>query len=535
MSISVDLLFLGGKVITGTSSSETFDAVAVKHGRIVAVGRANELGRLEARRKVHLDGQVLIPGLIDAHNHLSMYSVLLRYVDCRVPLNGDVSDLQEIIRLKVQETAPGEWIRGWGFADYKVKQHRFPTLRELDEVSPSNPVVVLHASGHSAVLNTLALEQLGIDEQTPDPPDGQIERDPQTGKPNGVLHEAAMQQFSFESMFREFVTLGPDEQIAVLQVGIEEYVKMGITTVCDAGCLPPLLSAYQEAERRGVLKCRVVAMPFYEWNEALLESGLRSGFGSERFKIGAIKLIGDGSLSGRTAAVSEPYQNTDGLGILYRDQEALDKIVQELDARGYQIAVHAIGDRAVEQVLLAYEKVIGRGNPNIRRHRMEHAGILNPDLLRFMADIDLVIATQPRMLYEQGDGFYRSCGEERIQWVYPYRAFIEKGLHVAGSSDCPVVSPDPILGMRDALLRQTEEGRVLAPAQRLDPEQALHMFTQDAAYSIFEEDNKGTIEEGKLADMIVLSGDPLTTPPETWEEQVQVEMTVVGGEIVYST
>jgi predicted amidohydrolase YtcJ len=299
-----------------------------------------------------------------------------------------------------------------------------------------------------------------------------------------------MQQFSFENLFQEFITLSTDEQVAVLQVGIEEYVGMGITTTCDAGCLPPLLSAYQETEQRGALKCRVVAMPFYEWSKAILKSGLRSGFGSERLKLGAIKLIGDGSLSGRTAAVSQPYQNTDNVGILYKDQETMDGIVQELDARGYQIAIHAIGDRAVEQVLLAYEKVIGRGNPNTNRHRMEHAGILNAELLQFMADIDLVIATQPRMLYEQGDGFYRSCGEERIQWVYPYRAFIEKGLHVAGSSDCPVVSADPILGMRDALLRQTEEGRVLAPAQRLDPEQALHMFTQGAAYSLFEEEIK---------------------------------------------
>jgi len=533
MPLDMDLLFLGGKVHTGTKDLVDIEAVAVKNGRIVALGRTSDFEGLEAARTIQLDGRVMIPGLIDAHNHLSWYSILLSHVDCRIPLNGDIHDLLEIISQAVRETEPGELIRGWGFADYKVKQRRYPTLKELDEVAPDNPVVILHASGHSAVVNSLALSQLGIDEQTPDPPGGQIERDPGTEKPNGILHEAALHQFSFENMFQEFINLDIDTKMSSIQAGIEKSISMGLTTLCDAACLPPILSAYQEAERRGILKCRVIGMPFYDWNKPLLDSGLCSGFGSERFKLGAIKLIGDGSLSGRTAAVSEPYQDTDNLGVLYRDQETLDTIVQELDSKGFQIAIHAIGDRAIEQVLLAYEKVIGRGNLNSNRHRMEHAGILNPELLQFMADIDLVIATQPRMLYEQGEGFYRSCGEERIQLVYPYRSFIERGLHVAGSSDSPVVSADPVLGMRDSMMRQTEEGRILAPEQRLNPEQALHLFTQGAAYSLFEEDNIGTIEEGKLADMVILSDDPLTLPPELWETKMQVNMTIVGGEIVY--
>jgi predicted amidohydrolase YtcJ len=246
-----------------------------------------------------------------------------------------------------------------------------------------------------------------------------------------------------------------------------------------------------------------------------------------------MKLFGDGSLSGRTAAVSIPYQNTTNTGILYRSQEMLDDIIYKLDKQNFQIAVHAIGDRAVEQVLNSYKKVMGINKPNIKRHRIEHAGILNPDLIQSMADLDLVAAVQPRMLYEQGDGFYRSCGEERIQWIYPYRELIEQGIHVAGSSDCPVVSPDPILGMRDAIMRKTEEGRVLAPSQRLDADMALRMYTQEAAFSIFEENNIGTIEEGKLADMVVLSQNPLTTSPESWGDKLRVEMTMVGGNIVY--
>ena len=274
-------------------------------------------------------------------------------------------------------------------------------------------------------------------------------------------------------------------------------------------------------------------MPSYDWSEPILASGLLSGFGSECLKLGAVKLLGDGSLSGRTAAVSVPYENTNNKGILLRTQEALDEIVQQLDRKGFQISIHAIGDRAVQQVLSSYRKVIGGVGSNVNRHRIEHAGVLSPEIIQAMADMDVVVAVQPRMLFEQGDGFYNSCGRERIQWVYPYRSLIEAGVHVAGSSDNPVVSPDPVLGMRDSIMRKTEEGRVLAPEQRLDPKQALTMYNQEAAFSVFEENNLGTIAEGKQADMVILSEDPLSTPPETWEKRMRVEMTIVGGEIVY--
>jgi predicted amidohydrolase YtcJ len=531
MTLSADLIFSGGTIHTGLETLPPGSAIAIKSGRILAVDRAAELSRLEARQRIDLQGRTVIPGLIDAHNHLSWYAMLLRYVDCRVPLNGSLFTALVRIQDRAQELRPGEWIRGWGFADYKVSERRFPTLAEMDESAPDHPVIIIHASGHSAVMNSLALQTVGFDEHTPDPPGGKIERDAHTGQLTGVLHETAMVQFSMDSMFKEFLALGLEQQVAILEQGTQEYARLGITTACDASVMPPLLSCYQEAARLGRLNCRITAMPFYDWSRPVIDSGLRTGFGSGWMKLGPVKLISDGSLSGRTAAVSQPYQGTQDLGILYYPQEKLDQIVRELDARDLQIAIHAIGDRAVEQVLLAYEKVTGGGNPH--RHRMEHAGIVSHQLVQKMVDTNLVIATQPRMLYEQGDGFYRSCGEERIHRVYPYKTFIESGLHTAGSSDCPVVSPDPLLGMRDAVLRQTEEGRVLAPEQRLAPEQALYMFTQDAAWSLFDEREKGTLQEGRLADLLVLSADPLALPAEQWEEQMHVEMTVIDGRIIY--
>jgi len=535
MPLNADILFEGGPIHTGLGTLPPGSALAVKHGRVLAVGKAAELRALAVAERVDLGGRCLIPGLIDAHNHLSWYAQLLRYVDCRLPLGSSLTVALERLRRRAEDTPPGEWVGGWGFADYKVSERRFPTLAEMDEAAPAHPAVMIHASGHSAVANRLALKTMGHTDQTPDPPGGRIERDPRTGRPNGVLHEAAMQGFSLATMFEEYLSLSVEEQVAILEQGSAEYARLGITTVCDPSVMPPLLTSYQEAERAGRLRCRVVGMPLYEWSRPILDSGMLSGFGSDRLKLGPVKLIGDGSLSGRTAAVTQPYLNADGLGILYHDQPQLDEIVRELDHGGQQIAIHAIGDRAVEQVLRAYEKVIVKGGSNRRRHRMEHAGIVNPELIRLMEKLDVVIATQPRMLFEQGDGFYRACGEERIEWVYPYRAYIEAGLHVAGSSDCPVVSPDPLLGMRDAVLRRTEEGRVLAPDQCLTPRQALTMFTRDAAYSLFEEKRSGTLEEGKLADLLVLSDDILCLPPEEWEMRLKVDMTVVDGEIVYRT
>jgi len=533
IAINVDLLLLNARIIGGTNEKRELNTVAVKNGRILAVGAAGELDGLNAKHRIQLDNKVLAPGFIDAHNHFMIYCMWLPYLDCRLPLNGDIDELFEKISHRSGELPRGEWIKGWGFADYKVKQRRFPTLPELDKVAPHNPVGLIHVSGHSAVVNSKGLESMGITPQSPDPQGGKIERDPDTGLPSGVLHETAMLGLSIDSTSREFVGLPPDQQMKAIRAGAAEYARMGITTTCDALSAPDILSIYQSAENQGALKCRVTAMPYYDSSAAVLDSGLRSGFGSKMFKLGPMKLFGDGSLSGRTAAVSIPYDGTSNTGILYRSQEMLDDIVQKLDRKNFQIAVHAIGDRAVEQVVKAYQKVLGKGRPNLKRHRIEHAGILNPDLIQAMADLDLVAAVQPRMLYEQGDGFYRSCGEERIQWVYPYRALIENGIHVAGSSDCPVVSPDPILGMRDSIMRKTEEGRILAPSQRLDADMALRMYTEEAAFSIFEENDIGTIEEGKLADMVVLSDNPLTTAPDSWSDKLRVEMTIVGGDIVY--
>ena len=531
---ATDLLILGAR-LPGSAQDTPAVALAIQGGRIAAMAPSDQLSHLPAQHTLDARGRTVSPGFIDAHSHLLFYCMALRTVDCRVPLHGSVEEALERLRRQVQAVRPGEWVRGWGYADYKTRERRFPTLAELDDVAPANPIAVLHASWHSAMVNSQALKRMGIDGATPDPAGGAIARDPASGAPTGLLHEAAMGIVSFETMVEEFLQLPREQQLAALAAGSAEFAALGITTSCDAMCKPSLVAIYHDAERQGLLKSRVVAMPYYDWCLPDFGQGPARSFGAGMVKQGAIKLSGDGSLSGRTAAVSEPFLGTGNTGILYRDQQSLERIVLDLDAQGLQIAIHAIGDRAVAQVVAAYSQVIRAGRENEKRHRIEHAGVLSPLLIQSMADRDLVVATQPRMLYEQGDGFLRSCGEQRMRYVYPYRSLIEHGLHVAGSSDCPVVSPNPVLGMRDAVLRRTEEGEELAPGEKLDTVQAFGMFTREAAYSIGEDEALGTLEAGKAADLVLLSADPLLTPAEDWERKVRVELTVVNGEIVHGS
>jgi len=532
--LPADLLLFNGHVVTLEDSVKNAEAVAIVGERIAAVGTSQDLAPLQetARQSIDVNGASVVPGFIDAHNHMFLYLYLRTLLDCRTPLDSILPDLLEKVARKAEGTPKGEWVRGWGFADYKVRERRFPLRRELDEAAPHHPVVIIHASGHSAAANSAALALYRISADTPDPPDGRIERDPDSGQPTGVLHESASAVVSYAGLVLEFLGKDLDAKIDLIEQGGPDYWRCGITSVHDASSMPDVNALYQEAERQGRLPVRVYPMALFDLSRALLDSGVRTGFGNTRLRVGAIKVMGDGSLSGRTAAVSEPYLNTPGTGILYMDQDKMDATVLEIHRKGFQAAVHAIGDRAVEQVLNAFEKVIRPEGENRLRHRIEHAGILNHELMDRMAELDIVVGTQPRFLFEQGDGFLASCGPGRIKQVYPFRSLVERGVRVAGSSDCPVVSHDPLLGIQDAVRRQTEEGRVLAPEERLTPERALRLFTIEAARASFEEQDKGSICPGKLADLAVLSEDPLVVDPDRIGD-IQVQMTILGGKIVH--
>jgi predicted amidohydrolase YtcJ len=492
--LNADLLFAGAS-----------RSIAVADGRIAAVGTRAELAGIAAARTIELGERAVVPGFIDAHAHLLFHSIFARQLDARCAVGAPLDEI--LARITAAPGAAG-WLRAWGFAPYRVRERRGPTLGELDAACPSRPFVLLHVNGHTAQLNSAGLRALSIDSAT------------------GVLHERAMQPFSLGAMARELLASPIDEQIETIAAGAASFAALGITTTCDAMTSPAAIALYREVARRDRLASNVVAMPFHEWSDPPPPAD-RAG----RVRAGAVKLFADGSLSGCTAAVTEPYAGTHERGLLHHTQEEVDALVRALDERGHQIAIHAIGDRAIAQALRALAPVTRGGNP--RRHRLEHVGVVTPAIVDELARQQIVIATQPRMLFEQGDAFARAC-PDRVDRIYPYRTLIARGLRVAGSSDCPVVSADPLLGMRSAILRATEEGAVLAPGERLDAPAALRMWTEDAAYSLFMEHERGRLAAGMAADLVVLSRDPLAAAAEALGRELVVEETYVAGERVYA-
>lgn len=468
-------------------------SIAIADGAIVAIDSRAALAGISAARTIELGARVIAPGFIDAHAHLLFHSIFARQLDLRCAIDAPMGE----ILARISSREGDGWLRAWGFAPYRVRERRAPTIAELDRVCPARPLALLHVGGHTAQLNSAGVRALAIASDT------------------GVLHERAMQPFSLGAMMRELLALPGGEQIETIANGAASFAALGITTTCDALTSPAVIALYREVARLGRLPLNVVAMPFHDWSDPPPPAD-REG----RVRAGAVKLFADGSLSGCTAAVSEPYAGTHDHGILHHTQDEVDALVRSLDERGRQIAIHAIGDRAIAQALRALAPVTRDGNP--RRHRLEHVGVVTPAIVDELARQEIVIATQPRMLYEQGDAFARAC-PDRIDRIYPYRTLIERGVRVAGSSDCPVVSADPILGMRAAMLRETEGGRVLAPTERLDARAALRMWTEDAAYSLFMERERGAIAVGLAADLVVLAPD-----------ESRVEQTYVAGELVFT-
>lgn len=511
-----------------------YNSIAVKAGRIIHLAKDNSLKDFNADEKIDMMGKTVLPGFIDSHSHFSYYYVILSsFVNCQVKLNEDMIVTLDKMKKVVEKTTPGEWIRGWGFTDYKVKEERYPTLEELDSIASNNPVAIIHNSWHTAVVNTLGLKKLGIplinkNNSAENPKE--IIRD-RNGKSTGLLIEKPMFKISMQSMLKDFDKLPYEEKFKYMNRATDYFASMGITTIVDPACPPETINDYCRAYNEKKLKMRHVIMPEYNESSDFFKSGVKSNIGNDILKIGAVKIFSDGSFSARTAAVSIPFKGDPNGGDLFFSQEELDKIVQELDSAGYQIATHAIGDRAIREVINSYKKVI-KDKKNPQRHRIEHISCITPDLIKEMAEYNIQGSVFPQSIYEQGDSFNKYYGDN-IDRVYPFRSLIDNGVFLTGSSDCPVLCPNPILAMKDALNRTTEQGLVLSPDQRITAEEAFKLYTINSAYSVFAENDIGSLEEGKLADFIVLTDDLFNIDSKKWEK-INVEKTFVGGKLVFT-
>ncbi|RZQ63327.1 amidohydrolase [Amycolatopsis suaedae] len=527
----VDAVYENANIWTGVSGQPRTSALAVLNGRIVALGE--QAGELAARRRVDLDGAAVVPGFHDAHNHMGWFGVGLDDVplgQCR-----SVDEVYAAIAERAARVEPGGWVVGSGYDQNRLAGEH-PTRHGLDRVAPRHRVRLKHTSGHMTVVNTPVLDELDL-RAVPVGGDVVLGED---GTPTGLLREQA------QLLLRPLLYPTP---VGTLVRGLgrasRHYLAEGITSVQEAGVggglvgeTPAEVAAYQRAREEGELGVRVTLMVastvLHELDAGAgfgLDLGLRSGFGDEWLRIGPMKLFADGSLIGRTAAMHDDYTGDPGnRGYFQTPEDELTETIRRAHLAGWQIATHAIGDRAVSVVLDAYAAALAEHPRADHRHRIEHCAVLSPADLTRLAELRLIPSPQGRFVNEIGDGMRAALGPERENWCYRLRSLLDAGCVLPASSDRPVVDGAPLLGIRDMVHRRTAGGYLLGAEERITPEQALRAYTAGSAYAAFRERDVGTLEVGKLADLAVLSDDP--TDAEGLE-RARVVATVVGGELVY--
>ncbi|UUX49737.1 amidohydrolase [Nisaea acidiphila] len=534
VTAKADLVLRGGNVFLGRGAGFA-ESVAIWGGRVIAHGTDSEIDALvgTGTRIVDLRGRLAAPGLNDAHQHLLMVGLGLSEVDCKT--DTQMQALLAKIKARAEKAKPGEWIFGRGYDHFELDAKRHPFREELDQVAPNNPVYVKRTCGHMGVANSAALKLAGIDEGTPQPEGGHIES--QNGKLTGLLQERAQEMIT---------AVLSDHSIEALAEGVragqQHNLSLGFTSVTDPGVGLRQgydeWKAYQQLKRQGGFGLRMHLMMLAGasgWPDRAIDLGLMTGDGDEWLRVGPMKLFTDGSAGGKTAAMFDPYVGEpENTGIMiYEDQQLFD-YVKDYHDRGYQVATHAIGDRAIEQVLTAYELAIGndveaQGN---RRHRIEHCGFLSPEQLARMKRVGVLPAPQSIFMYEFGDLYVDVLGEQMAAKAYPFRSFLDAGVYPSASSDAPVSSTNPFQNIYSMITRKTKRGTELGPDQRLTLEEALHCYSYCGAYGSFEEDIKGTLGPGQLGDVTVFDRDLFAVEPEEILE-ASADFAIVGGEIMH--
>jgi len=532
-------IFFGGSVVTIDARDTIAEAVAVRDGRIAAVGKRDDILALAGPGTVLTDlaGRALLPGLIDAHGHLGMTGQKLASANLSPQPIGPVvsiSDLQRELRHQIERRGirPGGWVTGMGYDDTGMEEQRHPTRKDLDAVSRHHPVVAVHVSGHLMGVNTMALELAGITASTADPEGGHFRRLP-NGKPDGVLEETAM-----SAIFARVPQATPEEAADQVLAACDLYARRGATTAQEAALYQPsFVAACRALDAESRLPLDVVAYPLLIYARAMLAPADQV---TGRFRFGGMKVTTDGSIQGYTAYLSKPYhiQPEEKIGYAgfpsFETQEKLNSLVLDGYENSWQVMAHANGDAAIDMVIEA-TKAAEAGFPGgDRRTTIIHAQTIREDQLDEVARLGLGLSFFPGHVYYWGDRHRETfLGPERAARINPMRSALDRGIPVTLHHDSPVTPPDILTVVWAAVNRVTSAGQDLGPEQRLTPREAVRAVTIDAARQIFEEDRKGSIEAGKLADLVLLSANPLTVEPMTIRD-IAVEETVKEGGTVYA-
>jgi len=532
-SVVADLLLVNARIWTGVADRPESQALAVVDGRVAAIGTAEELSAWRGPSTAVIDagGARVLPGFNDSHVHFMGGGMQLDNVDLRQAPSPQA--FARLIGERVQKTPAGEWVLGGDWDDQLWDPPALPTRQLIDPVSPVTPVFVNRFDGHMAVANSAALKLAGISAATPDPPGGVIVRDA-AGRPTGLLKDAAMGLVN-----RVIPPVTPERRAQALTRALAHAASLGVTSVRDMGPDAADLATYAEFAESGRFTVRLsAAPPELHWaDQARL--GIRRGFGTPFFTLGAVKGFADGSLGSTTAYFYEPYADApETRGLLADEMIPLDGMRDRLihaDAAGLQLCIHAIGDQAISVVLDLFADVAKANGARDRRLRIEHAQHVAPrDFARF-ASLGVVAAVQPYHAIDDGRWAERRIGPERIKTTYAFRTFLDSGVRLALGSDWPVAPLNPILGIYAAVTRATIDGRNpggWVPAQKITVEEAVRGYTAGSAYAEFTDADKGTLAPGSHADLVVLSDDIFAIAPEKIRD-VTVRTTIVGGRIVY--
>jgi len=548
--VDADIVLLGGNVLTVDPKNSRAESVAIKDGKFLWVGTTEEV-KASIGRKTQvrdLKGMTLVPGFNEAHNHTLQFGHILTGI-----VLASARSIDEILD-RVKETAhqqrEGDWIFGSGFDQSKLREKRLLTRWDLDKVSPGHPVSLKHTSMHVMVANSRALALAGITKETPDPEGGEIGRDKATGELTGILYEFPAMNLIENRMPKP----SHEDLIEALRRASEQFVSEGITSATDAGVgvlvdVPRQIAAYQDAVEREFLKVRhnlaiwsnvlfnydrfEEEMKGLEWK--LLGMGIRSGLGNQRLRIGPFKFVPDGALSTGTAVTYEPYgadPNHKTTGVFVIDPDKLTELASAVHGFGWQLMIHAIGDRTLDNAIFAIEKALRKRPKRDARPRLEHCVMLTRPMIERIERLGILVILQPGFIWGLGDNYISQLGHERASKTKPFRTIIDHNVLMAFSSDRPVIDGAPLLGIHAAINQKTMSGRDYAPDERISVEEALRCYTINGAYTTFEENIKGSIEWGKLADLVILAEDPTRVAHDRIKD-IPVIATMVQGEFVY--
>jgi len=530
---SASLVLLNGKIWTVNEAQPRAEAVACLGSRIVAVGSNGEIRKwIGAGTEVlDLNGKLVLPGFNDAHVHFFSGGENLAGVQLRDAKSED--EFRKRIAEFAARQPAGRWISGGGWDHENWTPARLPTRQSIDAVTAGHPVFVNRLDGHMALANSQALQLAGITRDTPDPPGGTIVRDA-AGEPTGVLKDAAM-----ERMYRTIPEPSEDQIADAVRAAMRYAAENGVTSVQDMSAAPQILRVYQALLANGELTVRISGhQPLAAW-QRLAAVGLRAGFGGEKLHIGGLKGFADGSLGSTTALFFEPYldaPNTSGLANSEMIPESkMQKHILDADRAGLQVAVHAIGDKANHMVLGMYEEAARQNGARDRRFRIEHAQHLRMEDIPRFGQLHVIASMQPYHCIDDGRWAEKRIGPERAKGTYAFRALLDSGAVLAFGSDWDVAPMQPLIGIYAAATRRTLDGKHpngWVPEQKITVAEAIRAYTMGSAYASFDDKIKGSIEPGKLADMVVVSDDILSVPA-VEIEKTRVETTVFDGKVIY--